>query len=295
MYLDFEDNRPDTPRVPQALTRLERFLLVLVAYLAIIVTYFVVPTSVWEQTPAKFVPQPPDQMIRFVQIEPLRDRIAPPKPVAPPSDLDRRAATIEKAPKPKNDDPVSRGNTPEKFESPPEDRSKGAASPAEPSSASTTPDGLTKVAPAGPLTETRPNTGVGNGLLRNLQHYLPQTYDNPQGGQTESGADIQFDSKGVDFGSWLRRFRAQVYRNWIPYIPSAADFQQGDVVIYLDIHRDGSITNLHIVRGSGHEPLDVVALNALKLSNPTVPLPTAFPDDVAPFTVTFRYILRQPQ
>jgi protein TonB len=281
MYFDFYDNHPDTPRVPPALTRLERGLLVLVAYLLVVIVYLVTPRSFWQ---IKAVPEPvvPEDPIRFVQIEPLRDTPAPPKR-PDPSDMDRRSTTVIKPPVPKNPDPVSHGNTPEKFITPPP-----AAPEVQPTSPPIVDDSNAKSAANAPTAQPPPSRGLGSGLLHSLQRYMPQTYDNPDGGQTDQGADIQFDSKGIDFGPWLRRFRLQIYRNWL--IPSAAEFQAGELVIQLDIHKNGAITNLRIVRSSGHEALDVAAFNALKLSNPTLPLPAGFPDEVAPFTVTFRYL-----
>ena len=42
------------------------------------------------------------------------------------------------------------------------------------------------------------------------------------------GPEIQFDTKGVEFGPWIRRFIAQVKRNWL--IPYAAMSMKGHVV-----------------------------------------------------------------
>jgi len=83
MQLDFEDLRPDTPRLPPALSRLEQALLALVLYLIIIVIYLVVPDSFWQ---AHLVQQPPpamDEPMRFVRIEPNMDRLLPPAPELP--------------------------------------------------------------------------------------------------------------------------------------------------------------------------------------------------------------------
>jgi TonB family protein len=292
MYFDLQDDHPETPRVPPALTRLERVLLSVVAYLLILVTYLVVPDSFWAAPPARSLPPQADQTVRFVRIEPLVDRTARPKELAPNADLDRRSATRERAPKPENTAPLSRGNTPEKVEGGPQETVKGAdaQTPAPPSN-STTPAPVTaKGSPEVPIIDARPSGGIVGNALRNLRYIPDQTLDNPQGGATDSGADIQFDSKGVDFGSWLRRFRAQVYHNWL--IPTVASVIPGQVMIQLSIHRDGRITDLQIVRSSGNGALDTAAFNALKLSNPTVPQPAAFPDEVAPFLVTFHYILR---
>ena len=65
----------------------------------------------------------------------------------------------------------------------------------------------------------RPLSGGSLGdALRNLQRYVQRDqFENPQGGGA-FGPAIQFDTKGVEFGPWIRRFVAQVKRNWlIPY------------------------------------------------------------------------------
>jgi TonB family protein len=290
MYLDFQDHRPDTPHLPRSLTRLEQVLLVVVGYLIIVVTYLVVPASVWQSAPAQPLLPPPEQMTRLVHIEPLVDRPAPPKKPSDLSDLDRRTTTIERAPKPENDAPRSRGNTPEKVESAPPEESKSAnAASAPPTSTSmNTPNVTTKVAPDAPPAESGPEPGVVGKALRNLQSYLhDQTFDNPQGGAPDQGPDIQFDSKGIDFGAWLRRFRAQVYHNWL--IPQAAEVMHGHVVLQLNIHRDGSMTEIRVAQSSGIPAFDIAAFNALKSSNPTVALPPGYPLEAAAFTVTFYY------
>ena len=59
----------------------------------------------------------------------------------------------------------------------------------------------------------RPAPGALGDALRNLQRYVQnERFDNPQGGQDTPGASIQFDTKGVEFGPWLRRFIGRVRR-----------------------------------------------------------------------------------
>jgi TonB family protein len=287
MYLEFEDHRPEPPRLPPSLTRLERILLVVVGYLFIVVAYLITPASVWETPPLR--PVPAESMPRFVRIEPLVDRPVLPKKPADAADLDRRSTTMERAPKPENEDARSRGNTSEKVEgAPPEPKGPDSPSPpaVDPSSANT-PNITSKVASDAPADATPP-PGVLGRALRNLRSYVQdQNFDNPQGGATEQGPDIQFDSKGLDFGAWLRRFRAQVYHNWL--IPQSAMVLHGHVVLQLNIHRDGSMTDIRIAQPSGIQAFDIAAYNALKSSNPTVPLPAGYPLEAAAFTVTFYY------
>src|SRR5690606_40173903 len=63
--------------------------------------------------------------------------------------------------------------------------------------------------------------------LRNLQKYVDQeSFDNQRGTSQEFGP-LQFDTKGVEFGPWVRRFVAQVRRNW--FVPYAAMSLRGRV------------------------------------------------------------------
>ena len=135
-----------------------------------------------------------------------------------------------------------------------------------------------------------PGEGLANSL-RNLQRTLRnENFSNENGGQTQQDAQISFDSKGVDFGWWLRRFVTQVKSNW--FIPQAAMVLQGRVVITLNIHRNGTITDVTVIQPSGIQSLDNAAVNALKSSNPTVALPAEYPENKVLFTVTFLYNLR---
>jgi TonB family protein len=132
---------------------------------------------------------------------------------------------------------------------------------------------------------------VGGSLgdaLRNLQQYVQnETFNNPQGGNDRPGATIQFDTRGVEFGPWLRRFVAQVRRNW--FIPQAAMVMRGHVVLQFNIHRSGEITDIVIVQPSAIESFTNAAYGAIYSSNPTAPLPPEYPLDKALFTVTFYY------
>ena len=73
----------------------------------------------------------------------------------------------------------------------------------------------------------------------------PTTNANPLGGATDPEAAIQFDRKGVNFDPWLRRFVAQVRRNW--FVPQAAMVMSGHVVLQFNIHRSGEITDVAII------------------------------------------------
>jgi TonB family protein len=249
---------------------------------------------------ARRVEEPP----RFVFMQPRVDVPKPqPRIDVDRSDQDRVMSSIEKSPDPRNLLPFARGNSREREEAeiaPPARRDAP-----EPSATQGTPD----AAADGQTAKNDPSrsllrlpespsaspalrggdvaTGTLGNALRNLQRYVQhQSFDNPQGSGDAQGL-IQFDSKGVDFGPWLRRFVAQVKRNW--FVPQAAMIMKGHVVITFNIHRDGAITDIEVKKPSQIESFNLAAVNALMSSNPTQPLPPEYPSDMAFFTVTFLY------
>ena len=94
-------------------------------------------------------------------------------------------------------------------------------------------------------------------------------------------------SETPKLGPWVRRFIAQVKRNWI--VPYAAMSMKGHVVITFYVHKDGSLTDVNVIGPCPIEPFNTAAFGALSASNPTVPLPPEYPADKAFFTVTFFY------
>jgi outer membrane biosynthesis protein TonB len=258
---------------------------------------------------------------RFVFMAP-RLETAPPKSVAPHaelSDRDRMAQAPERAKNPTNMQPYSRGNTFERVDTPgspgeqmarnqppqpvtPPSPQRGPAGQNGENGQSQQPGSASAIpVPEGPQASSRSGTGGAapgapgslSESLRNLSRYVQsETFQNPGGGGGQPGASIQFDSKGVDFGPWLRRFIAQIKRNW--FIPYAAMAFKGHVVITFNVHRDGSITELGVPGPSNVDAFNSAAYGALVSSNPTEPLPKEYPADRCFFTVTFYYNEQPP-
>jgi TonB family protein len=244
---------------------------------------------------AQAVPvQPLREVPRFVYMEPPVERPAPPRPQAPLSDLDRRAATPLRPPVIDNPDPFSEGNTRDRVIGSREERRAGpdgpgdlSTRPVQPAPPSVT-SGAGAATPLPTLQQPQPGGGRLGDSLRNLQRYLQdQNFRNPRGGEGPQDPLIQFDSKGVEFGPWIRRFIAQVKRNW--YIPEAARLLRGRVSIKFIVYRDGRLASLEVIRPSTVEQFTVAALNALRLSNPTLPLPSEYPDETIEIILTFLY------
>ena len=104
---------------------------------------------------------------------------------------------------------------------------------------------------------------------------------------TQSGPSVEFDTKGVDFGPWIRRFIAQIKRNW--FISYGAMAMKGHVVVTFYVHKDGRITELAVPGPCSVEDFNRAAYNAVVNANPVSPLPPEYPADRAFFTVTFYY------
>ena len=91
----------------------------------------------------------------------------------------------------------------------------------------------------------------------------------------------------MDFGSWLRRFIAQIRRNW--FVPYAAMTMKGHVVVTFYVHKDGRISELTVRQPSSVAAFTNSSYNAIAASNPTIALPPEYPDEKALFTITFYY------
>jgi TonB family protein len=293
MQLDLEDYKPDTPRLATA-NSWRGGVLSLVVHGAIVLFILFAPSMLFNAVQqAQVIPVDQDQ-VRFVQMVPMRDRVAPPKPLAESSDKNRRATSPEKVPTPENTAPVSRGSTPDKVVGAPNETAKGPnrPDPPAPDPAPTPPPQVAaKMMSDTPLIQPPQQQAAGGALgasLRNLQRYLQdQNFNNQKGGLTQQDPDIQFDSKGVEFGPWLARFIAQVKSNW--FVPDAAMVMSGHVALAFNVHRDGTITDLRIVTPSTVTAFTNAAMGAIRLSNPTMTLPAEYPADQAAFIVTFHY------
>lgn len=295
-FFDLDNRYIDDAVVGRAITRQDGvflsaafhlLLLVMVLYGPEIPLFQLSPEDVERQQAAI---ERQDEDRTFVFVQPQVDIPAPkPRERAPLSDEDRLAQAPEQAKEPENPLPPARGNSPERVEAELAERARG---PEEPEPApDPIPDPERQIARADPelsLPQRSPPAGSLGEALRNLQRYVQnESFNNPQGGTDRPGATIQFDTKGIEFGPWLRRFVAQVRRNW--FIPQSAMVMSGNVVLQFNIHRNGQITDVAVVRPSPIDGFNNASYGAIVSSNPTEPLPPEYPVDKAFFTVTFYY------
>jgi TonB family protein len=310
IHFDFEDRYQDELVVGHAMSwRDGTFLSILVHVVVVLALMFGPSLVALIKSPEDLERERQQQLMEqarrdenrtFVFVQPRIDlKALEPPPRAELSDQDRKAQARERAENPTNPLPFSRGNSAERTESQqPAERARGPEAPPLPEPEPPKPEQqiARNLPPAetglqrqvDPTRQQRPPGALGD-ALRNLQRYVQnvETFRNPQGGQNNPGSEIQFDTKGVEFGPWLRRFVAQVRRNW--FVPYAAMTFRGRVVLQFNIHKNGTITDIVVVGPSDIDAFNRAASNAILGSNPTEPLPPEYPDEKAFFTVTFYY------
>ena len=309
MYFDFEDRYEDYQPVGGGLRRWDSVALSVAFHGVIIILALFISTldlfgraqrlaELQQQLEAQ--QQKQQERPEFVFVQPRVDMKALRAPErAELSDIDRKASAPERSPDPGNPLPSARGDSTNRIETSPELRARGRGPDPEPS-----PEPPKEVVqqPLEPPRDQRqaqltlpqqqpqppkPSGGSLGEALKNLQKYVDQESFNNQKGNVQDLGPLQFDTKGVEFGPWIRRFVAQVRRNW--FIPYAAMTMRGRVVLTFFVHRSGALTDVAVVQPSPIESFNTAAVNALRASNPTEPLPPEYPDDKAFFTVTFYY------
>src|SRR3982074_2091599 len=131
MYFDFEDYHPDISPVGRAISWREGVLLSIIAHLVMVILILVAPRWFpWLTAPRRVQvmarqgqPEPP---LQYMMVAPRGERpVARAPERALPSDLNRAAASPERAKKPENTEPFSRGNTPERVDEPPKQLARG--------------------------------------------------------------------------------------------------------------------------------------------------------------------------
>lgn len=149
-------------------------------------------------------------------------------------------------------------------------------------------DGLTPPGDAGAPSRPGPAGPSIASSLRNLDRRLQ--VEGAQGLPTGTGQQMGplfFDPLGADFTLWINHFKNEVYRNWIVPQPAILGFR-GHVDIEFTVERDGTLTNLRMLKSSGTPALDRAAQNAL-LGSRLLPLPADYSPPRAQMQVTFFY------
>lgn len=134
------------------------------------------------------------------------------------------------------------------------------------------------------IRETAEQPSIASSLKR-LEQRL-QAPGTPSGVDRQMGG-LLFDPQGADFTAWANHFKNEVYRNWI--LPQTALMGFGGHVDFeFQVGRDGTITNVTMLKSSGTRSLDRAAQNAL-LGSRLLPLPADFGPPQLTAQITFYY------
>ena len=116
-------------------------------------------------------------------------------------------------------------------------------------------------------------------------------------GPLQAGAQILSDTQGVDFTAYMRRLRADLYRNWTPLIPEEVQppiLKKGIVGIRFSILPDGQIGDMKLETQSGDVALDKAAWYAITSEGQFPPLPREYHGPQLDLRIGFFYN-RQPE
>jgi TonB family protein len=106
----------------------------------------------------------------------------------------------------------------------------------------------------------------------------PVPYDPSNPNFNMPGPQILSDTMGVDFDPYLLRVYLIVRRNWYSVIPQIAQMgRKGRVILQFVIAKNGGVSALTLMDGSGTESMDAAALSSINLSNPFPALPPEYP------------------
>lgn len=113
-------------------------------------------------------------------------------------------------------------------------------------------------------------------------------------GTAEQGP-LSFETQWYDWGPYAQQMVSRIRVNWYANMPQLIRTGIGGVVtIRFTIQRDGRITEIIVLKTSGHPPYDFAARKAIELSSPLQALPADFPNANERVTAMFYYNTPMP-
>jgi len=115
-------------------------------------------------------------------------------------------------------------------------------------------------------------------------------------GSAEAGP-LSFETQWYDWGEYAESMVSKIRVHWYEEMPMPLlqSGLKGVVTIRFTIHRDGSISDVTIITGSGVAPYDYAAKKAIELASPLKPLPADFPKETEHVTAMFYYNSEPPR
>lgn len=114
-------------------------------------------------------------------------------------------------------------------------------------------------------------------------------------GYSAEAGPLSFETQWFDWGEYAQSMVSRIRVNWYSVMPDLIRTGvKGVVTIRFTIARDGSISDIEILKGSGVPPYDFAAKHALELASPLKALPADFPKKSERVTAMFYYNMEIP-
>jgi len=101
--------------------------------------------------------------------------------------------------------------------------------------------------------------------------------------------DILTNTRGVDFGPYIRDLQSKVRQNWYALIPEDARSKKGNLAIEFTVTKDGQLGAMKLVASSGDRSLDRAAWEGIKAAVPFAEMPEEFKGDYLALRFRFFY------
>lgn len=133
---------------------------------------------------------------------------------------------------------------------------------------------------------------ITGGTLALLDGFDPDKYaamDMQSETAEDDGEAISLDTRETRYASYFARIKRQIELVW--NYPNEAQRKgiTGELTLRFQISRDGNLTNIRLINGSGYNILDEAALQAVKSAAPYYPFPVTIDRETLAIRANFIY------
>ena len=144
----------------------------------------------------------------------------------------------------------------------------------------------------GEVSNSSPPKAIAGGTLALLEGFDADKYPamNTESDIAEDdGEAISLDTKETKYASYFARIKRQIELSWD--YPNEAQRKgiSGELTLRFQISRDGNLTNVRLINGSGYNVLDEAALQAVKSAAPYYPFPVTIDRETLAILANFIY------
>ena len=109
--------------------------------------------------------------------------------------------------------------------------------------------------------------------------------------EVDNGERIDFNTTNFRYLGYFTSVRKAFEMVWSYPSEAVRRGLQGEVRLEFTIQKDGSVSRIRVIEGSGHKILDDAVVDALRLASPFAPLPTNMKKNQLTIVGSFRYVL----